>query len=436
MYLFKASNYTYYTRICLPKTLRDRGFPFDLKISLLTKNRTQATERNLSVAAKLKSLINSVSDKTLVADFQVAADLLIDEVRNAFHHSVDDEPQPVIPVRNSQSNVIVPSHIQNPPVTTIKIISLKAALAAFIASKKLLDIRPLTVHQLDSRVSDFIQWCSVENVAEVTTAHALLYRDHLLNVGRSAKTNKEYLAASFQFFKYCKLMTHTSINPFEDVKMQQKNKKRPDEQRDRWKKTELQKFFEDHRFLGMDEEFRWISIILLYSGMRPSEVCQLQATDVQKENDIHYFSVSEDDNGKYVKNSNSIRYVPIHSRLIELGWLDYVANRKARGLQQLFSYKPDNQFDDWSKSYCAKVGKYQTDIGMKAHQRPTSYGFRHTFIDELKLKGVEESVTAEIVGHSNGGITYGRYGKRFPLSELTQIVNKIEYKLLLDKAFQ
>jgi hypothetical protein len=28
MYLFKAPNYTYYTRICLPKNLRDRGFPY------------------------------------------------------------------------------------------------------------------------------------------------------------------------------------------------------------------------------------------------------------------------------------------------------------------------------------------------------------------------------------------------------------------------
>jgi hypothetical protein len=74
MYLFKASNYTYYTRICLPKNLRDRGFPFDLKISLLTKNRPLATERNLMVAAKLKSLINNITTQTQVADFQSAAD--------------------------------------------------------------------------------------------------------------------------------------------------------------------------------------------------------------------------------------------------------------------------------------------------------------------------------------------------------------------------
>lgn len=435
MYLFKASNYTYYTRICLPKNLRDRGFPFDLKISLLTKNRPLASERNLSVAAKLKSLINSVTNQTQVVDFQSAADLLINEVRNAFYLSAADEPQPVIPVRNSQPTVITPSHTSNPTVTTVKIISLKAALAAFIASKKLLDIRPLTIHQLESRIGDFVTWSEMENVCEITTAHALLYRDHLLTVGRSAKSNKEYLAACSQFFKHCKLMNYTSINPFTDVKTQQKTNKRPDEQRERWSKTELKKFFEDHHFQGMDEEFRWISIILLYSGMRPSEVCQLQISDIRKESGIHYFSVSEDQDGKYVKNSNSIRFVPIHSKLVDLGWLDYVKNRKVRGIKQLFSYKPQNQFDDWSKSYCGKVGKYQTLIGMEAYQRPTSYGFRHTLIDELKQKGVEEIVTAQIVGHANGGITYSRYGKRFPLAELAQAIEQIDYTLALEHVF-
>ncbi len=429
MYLFKAPNYTYYTRICLPKNLRDRGFPFDLKISLLTKNRPLASERNLLVAAKLKSLINNITAQTLVIDFQSAADLLINEVRNAFHLSADDEPQPVIPIRNSQPTAVAPSNLPNVSITTIKIVSLKAALAAFIASKKLLDIRPLTIYQLESRIGDFVSWCEVENVCEITTAHALLYRDHLLTVGRSAKSNKEYLAACSQFFKYCKLMNHTGSNPFEDVKTQQKSAKRPDEERDRWSRTELQHFFHDQRFQEMDEEFRWISIILPYSGMRPAEVCQLQVSDIRKEGDIYYFSVSEDEAGKYVKNSNSIRYVPIHSRLIELGWLDYVANRKARGLTHLFSYKPKNQFDDWSKSYCIKIGKYQTAIGMKAGERPTSYGFRHTFIDELKQKRVDEMLSAQIVGHSNGGITYGRYGKRLPLQQLAEAVKLIEYKL-------
>ena len=428
MYLYRAPNCTYYTRICLPKNLRDRGFPFDLKVSLLTKHRAFASERNLSVAAKLKSLIKNITAQTQPTDFQIAADDLINQLRANFDAPDHSEPKQVIPIRATSVH-----QSEAPKISTrIKnMVSLKEAFASFVTSKKLLDIRPLTIYQLESRIGDFIQWCSVENVAEVTTAHALLYRDNLLKIGRSAKTNKEYLAACFQFFKYSKLMNHTGINPFEDVKTQQKSAKRADEERDRWSETELQRFFHDQRFQEQGEDFRWISIILPYSGMRPAEVCQLQVTDIRQEKGIHYFSISIDEDGKYVKNSNGIRYVPIHPKLIELGWLDYVANRKARGLKQLFSYKPKNQFDDWSKSYCKEMGKYQTSIGMKANQRPTSYGFRHTFIDELKQKGVDEIIAAQIVGHANPSMTYGRYGKRLPLAQLSQAVNKISYDLTL-----
>jgi len=81
MYLFRAPTCTYYTRICLPKNLRDLGFPFDLKVSLLTKHRSLASERNLSVAAKLKSLIRSITVQTQPADFLIAADELINKLR-------------------------------------------------------------------------------------------------------------------------------------------------------------------------------------------------------------------------------------------------------------------------------------------------------------------------------------------------------------------
>lgn len=227
-------------------------------------------------------------------------------------------------------------------------------------------------------------------------------------------------------------MNHTGFNSFEDVKIQKKATMRQDEQRDRWLLKDLKKFFGSHLFKEKDEEFQWISKILPLSGMRPSEVCQLQVTDIRQENGIHYFSITENEEGKYLKNANSIREVPIHEKLIEKGFLDFVSTVKAKGCKQLFSYIPDNQFEDWSKSYCIKIGKYQTAIGMKPRQRPTAYGFRHTFIDELKQQGVPEHVTAQIVGHGNNSMTYGRYGKRLSLQKLAAIVNGISYEPILD----
>jgi integrase len=424
MYLFKTASHNYYTRICLPKSARDRGFPFDLKISLLTKDRRLASMRNLTVAIELKRLIDGVTLQTTPIDFKVAADTLINELRGTFSDEHNEGHPIAIPVRHTVTEPMIDGGRHN----TSSLVSLKDALASFVESKNLQEIKPLTIYQLESRIRHFVHLVNAERVADVTTAHALLYRDELLRQGRSYKTNKEYLAACLQFFKYCKLMNHTVLNPFEDVKATNKSTKRQDEQRDRWSLKELEKFFNCHQFEEKDCEFQWISRIQPFSGMRPSEVCQLRVADIKREDGIHYFSITDSEDGKTVKNLNSIRKVPIHNRLIDLGLLNYVKTVKAKGNTQLFSYIPANQFDDWSKPFCSRMGKFQTAIGMKPKQRPTAYGFRHTFIDELKQQDVPEHVTAQIVGHGNNSMTYGRYGKRLPLKQLADVLNQISYE--------
>ncbi len=48
MYLSKNASGTYYTRLPLPKSLRDRGLPFAIRTSLCTKDRQLAVDQNRS----------------------------------------------------------------------------------------------------------------------------------------------------------------------------------------------------------------------------------------------------------------------------------------------------------------------------------------------------------------------------------------------------
>lgn len=64
MYLYRAPNNVYFTRICLAKSLRDKGFPFDIKVSLLTRDRSEAVMRNTDVAGTLKRIIKSIDHQT------------------------------------------------------------------------------------------------------------------------------------------------------------------------------------------------------------------------------------------------------------------------------------------------------------------------------------------------------------------------------------
>ncbi|WEM44690.1 site-specific integrase (plasmid) [Photobacterium sp. DA100] len=424
MYLFRAPNCTYYTRICLPKKLRDNGFPFDLKVSLLTKNRQLASERNLTVAARLKDLIAKAHAQSCVQAFKASSDAIINEVRCGFECNQHHAEVSAVPTRKVELSEPNPVASRKTPI-----VQLKAALDAFVESKKLQNVRPLTVHQLESRIKYCIESLPVGSICDVTPAYAFKYRDQLLREGRSYKTNKEYLAAASQFFKYAKTMGYIALNPFDGIKVDNKPLKPTSEERERWSLKDLKLFFNSAKFAKQDIEFQWVSWILLYTGMRPSEVCQLRVNDIKEADGSYYFAVNVDDEGKYVKNSNSIRKVPLHGQLIKLGLLDYLATRKSSGANNLFSYEPKNIFGDWSKAYLNKMTKYQNSIGMKAGSRPTSYSFRHTFIDELKQKGVSEMITAEIVGHKQQGITYDRYGKQLNLKELAKALNKVTFKL-------
>jgi hypothetical protein len=54
IYIYRAPNNVYFTRICLSKYLRGKDFPFDVKVSLPTRDRAEAVIRNIDVAGTLK----------------------------------------------------------------------------------------------------------------------------------------------------------------------------------------------------------------------------------------------------------------------------------------------------------------------------------------------------------------------------------------------
>lgn len=99
MYLLKQSNSVYYLRVCSPKLLLDIGYPFDIKVSLLTKDRATATAtatallRNLHVSAIIKqSLLEQdpliVQNPLLFHQFKRGFNIHVEQLRqNAFQHS-------------------------------------------------------------------------------------------------------------------------------------------------------------------------------------------------------------------------------------------------------------------------------------------------------------------------------------------------------------
>src|SRR5690606_38153906 len=68
-----------------------------------------------------------------------------------------------------------------------------------------------------------------------------------------------------------------------------------------------------------------------YTGARVNILAQLYVRDYNHENSNAYIHIIADSSAKSVKNKSSVRRVPLHAHLLELGFLDYVAQQANDG---------------------------------------------------------------------------------------------------------
>ncbi|EMK3363199.1 tyrosine-type recombinase/integrase [Vibrio parahaemolyticus] len=443
MYLQKAPNGVYQTRICIPKPLRKFGYPFDIKVSLFTKERSEAIARNFLVANYLRSAIGSIdpSHPPKFAHFKSVLDQNIDNIRHTFNAgSISYKHPQYRPFESgiSSSPTLTPSLnesmiddfpvLHRPPRS--KETSFEASLVLFVESKHKQGITKLAIHQLEQRINHCMKFLARKGLGQntVTSADLLDYVDHLISEKRSAKSNQGYFASVKQYFSWLKAKGFNSDNPAAGLNPKFKNKQHAYEQRERWTEAELIKLFRSPEFLGQADDFQWVTKLQLFHGFRTGEVCQIYVKDIMWSMGILCIKVTDISKDQHLKNRHAVRTIPLHPMLRE-SFLQFYESRKTRKCSPLFNYKPLGKDKDWTKTYRQQFGKLQTKIGMRAGARPTAYSLRHTFIDELKIKDIPEHSVAEVVGHTNKNMTYGRYGKKHRIDKLLEVVAAFEIDL-------
>ena len=146
--------------------------------------------------------------------------------------------------------------------------------------------------------------------------------------------------------------------------------------------------------------------------MRLKEITQLQKEDIIKIGDILCISVNTNEN-KTVKTKQSARIIPIHDKLIELGFLDFVNS------------KENKLFDISNKDFSTYFRKtYKSQI----NDEKTFYCLRHSFIDALKQNDCKLEHYQAFVGHSSGKdkITMN-YGNPLNAQLLKKLLDFIKY---------
>ncbi|UPU34492.1 site-specific integrase [Geomonas paludis] len=253
-----------------------------------------------------------------------------------------------------------------------------------------------------------------------TIAEVLLMNDI---TPMSTTTVNKLLTLFGSLMRHCIKEGYRKDNPTEGLKV--KHIRRPDEERKAYSREDLRKIMSALPHPTDKPERYWIPMIGMYSGMRLGEICGLRIADIRQVDGVWCFDVNEEGD-KRLKTAASTRLVPIHPTLIHMGFISFVEKMKDGKAARLWPSLVRREVD----GYCAAVGNWYGRFNrmyVTSDSLKTFHSLRHTFADALKQLGSQESLIAELMGHTNCNITTGRYGKRYQPKVLLEVISRLNY---------
>lgn len=128
--------------------------------------------------------------------------------------------------------------------------------------------------------------------------------------------------------------------------------------------------------------------------MRLKEITQLTKNDIVKNGDIYCIDINRN-NEKTTKTTKSVRLIPMHNKLIEIGFLDFVQSKQ----------DGENLFVIDNLKFTKYYGRKYKDL---INEEKTFYSLRHSFVNELIQKNQKLEHIQALVGHSQDAkITFG-----------------------------
>ncbi|EKO3708811.1 site-specific integrase [Vibrio metschnikovii] len=260
-----------------------------------------------------------------------------------------------------------------------------------------------------------------KNVFEIIEKNKTLNRPNL-----SESTVSGYLQRTSSIIKHAIKHQHLNYNAFEGVSVN-KNNKKVNEQRKAYDRKDIKLLLstEIHTKLNFKKPSQyWLPLLGCYTGARLNELCQLYKSDIVKFNGVWCIKFTDERADQNLKNPSSKRMIPVHSKLIELGFIEYIQSFEERIFPELKYDEKHNYGGAISKWF----GRFKTKLGFnRGHD---FHSFRHTVVNFFKQETeVEQRFVMGIVGHENGSITFDRYGKDFKPENLKKYIELIDWEI-------
>ncbi|VXA79361.1 MULTISPECIES: site-specific integrase [Aeromonas] len=255
-------------------------------------------------------------------------------------------------------------------------------------------------------LGSFIEALGDRPVAGYSKADVVKFKDGLLNSGKSPTTINKYLQKLSLLFSWLANHQEGVVNHFAGLKLQ------------RVKEVNSRSGYtaeERRQFIGWAEQQephrRWIALLGLFTGARANEICQLYADDVQQVDGLWCLNIRSGRPDQKLKTCNSARLIPLHRHLLQAGFIEFVTGRAGGRLFTELPHRQDGYSHLWGQWF--------------SRHRPVAKDFhslRHTVATILKDHGVPLQYAAAILGHTNGAISYDRYGGGISVEKLKEVI--------------
>jgi len=168
----------------------------------------------------------------------------------------------------------------------------------------------------------------------------------------------------------------------------------------------------------------WCPLIGAYTGARREEIAGLAPSDIVESDGVTCFSI-EDSELRRIKNLSSRRLIPIHSHLIDLGFLDHVKRAEREKQNCLFP----ELYEAGNDAFGRKVGRRMRQVidqQLGAEGKKLSFhSLRHYVQNQLDLEGVDDKIVRDITGHEGKDIHDKVYRKTTPTQSLVEALEML-----------
>ncbi|CAN2534466.1 Tyrosine+recombinase+XerC [Methylocapsa aurea] len=271
---------------------------------------------------------------------------------------------------------------------------------------------------------------------KITKAHIREFRDHLAEGGLKQSTASKHFRCLKSLFRFAVEEAHLESSPAESIgwiREKRKFSEAKDESRRTLTVDEIQRLLAACDALPKNnhskQDTAWFIRAALWTGARPEELAQLTPGDIAEVNGVMCFRIHDRMTHQKLKNRSSMRDVPIHQALVDLGFLKFTETRKAQRL--LF---PTLKADGKDRLYTRMQRRWSRLLRNQAKiidPRVVPYSTRHTFKDALRLNETPQYIEDRLMGHTSPDrrIADG-YGSA-QVANLNKWLQKVD---LLDKA--